>query len=402
MENNMSLPAGTAASSPPSPSTRGVRRAGPLVAVLLLAGSAMPVLGSVLLSPVLPSMQGYFADTPGATLLVPMVLTIPALVIALCAPIAGQIADRVGRKTLLLVSMVLYTIAGTAPLWLASLGSIVASRVVVGLAEAAIMTICTTLITDYYEGKARDKYLGLQVLVASLSATLFFALGGILGSSGWRAPFWLYLSAIVIAVPMAVYLWEPARDAARARAVPVPWRRIAAPALVTLIGGVVFYALIVHLPYVLDEFGVRSVGTIGAAAALASAATAAGAISFRFLSGFGPRRLLPVAFGLAAVGLLILWFAPTVPVVLVGAVITSGGTGILLPTLLTWAVSGLAIEERGRGTGVWTGALYIGQFASPLILAGAAGAVGGLTAALGALGIVAAVAAVASIAIPRR
>ena len=45
------------------------------------------------------------------------------------------------------------------------------------------MTCCTTLITDYYAGEQRNKYLGLQTMVSALAATAFFALGGAHGFS---------------------------------------------------------------------------------------------------------------------------------------------------------------------------------------------------------------------------
>ncbi|MCY1674945.1 MFS transporter [Pseudarthrobacter sp. SL88] len=376
---------------------------GRLPAVLLLAGSCMPVLGAVLLAPVLPSMTSAFADIPGAQILVPVVLTVPALMIALLAPFAGAIADKVGRKMLLLVAMFVYSIFGTAPLWLDSLPAILASRVGVGIAEAAIMTVCTTLIADYYSGKQRDKYLGMQVLVATLAATAFYALGGALGSQGWRMPFWLYLAAAIIAVPMALVLREPIHRSEDHAKSAVPWRQVAVPSAVTLFGGIVFYALVVQLPYVLSNLGVTEVGVIGAGTALASLATAAGAFAFRYISSAGTGRLLPVAFGLAAAGLTIVAIAGSVPVALAGAVVTSAGTGLLLPSLLTWALSDLSLEQRGRGTGVWTGSLYIGQFVSPVALGIAAGAVNGLPIAMGILGALSAVAAVAvAIARPRQ
>jgi MFS family permease len=172
----------------------------------------------------------------------------------------------------------------------------------------------------------------------------------------------------------------------------VPWRQIGAPAAVTLFGGIVFYALIVHLPYVITGLGVGDAALIGLAAAIASLATAAGAISFRFLAKLGTRNLLALAFGLAAVGLSLVSVAGNVPLAIAGAVIASAGTGVLLPTLLTWAVNGLEFRQRGRGTGIWTGTLFIGQFLTPIVLGAAAAALGGLGFALGALGIACAVA----------
>ena len=146
--------------------------------LLLLLGSCLPVLGAVLLAPVLPRMQAHFGDDPLVAVLVPVSLTIPALVIAVLAPFAGMIADRLGRKPLLLGSMLLYSLFGLLPLWLESLPAIVASRAGLGLAEAGIMTCCTTLIGDYYQGARRERLFALQMVCTSLSAALFISVGG--------------------------------------------------------------------------------------------------------------------------------------------------------------------------------------------------------------------------------
>lgn len=386
--------AGTAGNGTPGPAV--THPAGRFQAALLVAGSCMPVLGAVLLAPILPTLSQVFAGTPGVAILVPLTLTLPALFVALFSPLAGYVADRVGRKQLLVFAMLAYATFGTAPLWLTSLESIAVSRVGVGIAEAAIMTCCTTLLTDYYQGEQRNKYLGLQTMVSALAATAFFALGGALGSISWRTPFWLYAASAVIVIPMIFKLWEPAKSQ-RTEPVrtPVPWRQIGAPAAVTLFGGIVFYALIVHLPYVITSLGVADAALIGLAAAIASLATAAGAISFRFLAKLGTKNLLALAFGLAAVGLSLVSVAGNVPLAIAGAVIASAGTGVLLPTLLTWAVNGLEYQQRGRGTGIWTGTLFIGQFLTPIVLGAAAAALGGLGFALGALGIACTVALLA-------
>ncbi|WP_433795299.1 MFS transporter [Actinoplanes sp. CA-252034] len=378
------------------------RRAGLPQLVLLLAGSCLSVLGAVLIAPVLPQMTDHFAHVPGADVLVPIVLTVPALLIGLTAPFAGFIADRVDRKRVLIIAMVGYTIFGTAPLYLDTLGAIIGSRVLVGLCEAAIMTCCTTLIADYWSGPQRSRYLGLQTLLASVSATVFLGVGGALGSSGWRTPFWLYCAAALLAVPMAMLIWQPAAPEREGGLPPIPWRRLRVPCLVTLAGGVVFYALIVELSFVLDEAGVTATATIGALSALMSLATAIAAGSFAKLSGRTPRQLLPVAFGLAAAGLLVIWSSGSVPVITAGAVLTGAGTGLLLPVLVTWATNGLTFAERGRGTGLWTGTLFVGQFLSPILITGLAGAFGGLRPALGVLGILTALLAVASLAIVPR
>src|SRR3712207_4571741 len=141
------------------------RPAGRIQAFVLLVSSCLSVLGAVLLAPVLPRIQDAFAGTPGVEALTPVVLTAPALVIGLTAMVAGRIVDKVGRKRLLVGALVVYAFVGTAPLWLPSLQLIVASRVLLGLTEAAIMTCCTTLLADFFHGSKRERYLDRKSVV---------------------------------------------------------------------------------------------------------------------------------------------------------------------------------------------------------------------------------------------
>jgi MFS family permease len=367
----------------------------PQVAVLLLS-SCLAVLGSVLLAPVLPAIEDAFAGTPGVQALTPIVLTAPALVIGLTAMIAGRIVDRVGRKRLLVSALVAYAVVGTAPLWLDSLELIVASRVLVGLTEAAIMTCCTTLLADYFSGPERERYFGYQVVCTTVAATLFFGLGGALGESSWRAPFWLYAVSLPLAVLAARHIWQPATGpAARTGKLPaLPWHQLAAPVGVTLFGGLVFYVLIVELSFKLDALGVESTGTIGAVSAIGSLGTAAGAFAFGRLTRLGPVVTIPVAFLLSGLGLIGLAMASSVPVVAVCAVVTGLGNGLLLPALLSWALGSLGFEQRGRATGVWTSALFLDQFVCPLVVLALSGALDGLGSALTVLGALSVVAAV--------
>ncbi|MFI7404290.1 MFS transporter [Streptomyces sp. NPDC049541] len=375
---------------------------------LLMAGSCLPILGAVLIAPVLPKMQDHFGSVPGAKTLVPLALTVPALALALLAPFAGVIVDRLGRKRLLIVATLLYALFGTAPLWLDSLGAIIASRALVGVAEAAIMTCCTTLIGDYYSGPRRVKYLALQTMCASASATAFFVLGGAAGSAGWRAPFWVYAVSLALAPLMATALPDPAARPAAVEAPaapevrrPFPWRQLRGSCVLTFFGAMVFYTVPVEMSYLLDDLGTKNSGVIGLATALASAATVGGAITFARL-GRSPDGMLPAVLAVCGVGFGVMFLAGNAPLLVVGAVINCVGTGMLLPALLTGAMSRLAFEDRGRGTGLWTAAFFAGEFVCPLVLLAVESAVGTLAGAVGVLGLAAALVAAGLLAAHRR
>jgi len=384
------------------------RPATALHGILMLIGCCLPLLGSVLLAPVLPTMSVVFKNVPGQSFLVPLVLTTPALLIAIFAPFAGRIVDRIGRKRLLVGALIVYAIFGTAPLYLTSLYAILATRVGVGVAEAGVMTCCTALLSDYFVGNRRNRYMGLQTVVMALAATAFFVVGGALGAAGWRTPFWLYSVSLILAVLVAAIIWNPvpshtpAAETVSEKLPPLSWRAMAVPCLISIVGGISFYAVIVELPYVLAAMGITATAIIGVATALASLATAIGAFVFKWVAKLGVTVLLPICFGLSAVGLLVIWIAPNVVVAIIGATVSSLGSGLMFPTLLIWSISGLEYAQRGRGTGRWTAAIWLGQFASPLVVAGAGALIGGLQPAIGAVGILCAIVAVAAGVLLRR
>jgi MFS family permease len=358
----------------PSLSPRGVAAGWPQI-VVLLAASCMPILGTVLLVPSVHSIQEAFAADPSAAALAPLVISGPALFIGLLAPFAGQIVDRLGRKRLLLAAMVAYGLFGTAPLWLGDLRQILVSRVLLGVTEGAIMTVCLTLIADYFTGERRARILGMQTGVIALAATVFVAVGGALGGLGWRAPFAVYSIAMVLAVLMTFLLWEPRRVAppAGGKMPPAPWRQLRVPLLVTVPGAIMFTILQVGLSYIVTQAQAAVIATLGNIAVMVAS------FGYGRFARLGT-RMLPAVFGAGALGLF-LTVATGSPVVIgAGFVLVLAAGGLMLPILLTWAISPLAGEQRGRGTGLWTCSFFLSQFVCGALVSATNSTSGGLTA----------------------
>ena len=122
----------------------------------LVGVATLTVMSTMAIAPSLPPMARAFAGTPHAELLAKLTLTIPAIVIAICAPLAGWVIDRYGRLPMLYTSMVLYGAAGAAGYFLESLYGILASRILLGFAIAGAMTTTQTLAGDYFHGEARS------------------------------------------------------------------------------------------------------------------------------------------------------------------------------------------------------------------------------------------------------
>jgi MFS family permease len=99
-------------------------------AVALLMAASLTTMANATISPALPGLERMFADDPNAAILTRLLVAAPSLSVAICAPLVGLVADRQGRRPLLLAGIILFVIAGCAGLFLPDLPSIFASRLV--------------------------------------------------------------------------------------------------------------------------------------------------------------------------------------------------------------------------------------------------------------------------------
>ena len=130
----------TTLNSPTSVSGSG-RTPGFLQGIMLLLPITLAVMGISLLTPVVHLLLEQFKDIPNHEyLVIGGVLTMPSIWILLFSPVAGWLADRFGRRQLLLLSMVVYAFVGVAPAFLDNLYLIIVSRACVGICESIVMT----------------------------------------------------------------------------------------------------------------------------------------------------------------------------------------------------------------------------------------------------------------------
>ncbi len=360
---------------------------------LLLLINCLAPMAAIVVAPSLPQMQAHFADVSNVQFLVPISLAVPGLMVALLGPLMGIVADRLGRKRLLLLAMVGYGCMGVLPLFLESLHAIIISRILLGCMEAVVVTISTTLIGDYYSGALRQRYLALQTTFAASSAILFFMIGGALGELGWRMPYMVYVVALVMAVFAYFLLWEPQRqrlsadDAEEASQQAKAFRPalLAVICLVTLVGGVAFMVLQIQLAYLLRDIGQASPSTAGMIASACSVMIVLGTLSVHLLLRLKLRipHCLAVAFGLIGCSFLLVPWADRASLILMVALINGLGCGLMLPSLAIWNMRELPWQRRAFGTGAWYGSYSLGAFLSPILVVAVTAHTQGLAATVG-------------------
>jgi MFS family permease len=375
---------------------QAIRQPGPIQGIALLLPITMAVMGIVLLVPVLPEILHEFADVPRAPYLVQLVLTLPAGCVLLFSPLAGWIADRHGRRRPLMIAMAVYALMGIAPIFLRSIWTIILSRVGVGICEAVIMTASTTMISDYFHGRARERWLASQTAVASLSALGLLQISGQLGQSfGWRGPFGVYLFSLVLLLGIWRFTWEPAGSTANAQPHPresagadaVPWARLFGICALTVFAAVMFYSYQTQSGLALNALGVHDMSRRGTAAMIASFGVPLGTFLFWGAVRLPIAMLLCVEYLLLGVSYVSMGHSTGIDGFITASFFNQLGCGLILPTMLTWATRGLSFQVCGRCTGWWQGSFALGQFLSGVLVTLLASRVGGLLPAFAALGI---------------
>src|SRR6202451_830897 len=293
------------------------RQPGFVQGLMLLLPITMAVMGVSLLTTVVPLMYEHFKAVPNdAYLIQGGVMTMPSIWIVLFSPVAGWLADKFGRRKILIAAMLVYAFIGIAPTFLDSLYAIILSRMGVGICESIVMTVSTTLICDYFAGKSRERWLAGQTATASLAALLIIPLGGMLASKyGWRGPFYLHLYSLILIAGVWFFIWEPAAPAARERSgesangaeftrpVPFPWLRMLSLCALTVVAAVMFYSIITQNGNALASLGVHDPSRQGLLTMIAGLGVPIGTFGYWIASRLRIGWLLFLGFALISNGL---------------------------------------------------------------------------------------------------
>lgn len=350
----------------------------------------------VVIAPILPTMAHVFRGEPGVDVKIALVASAPALFVALTALPYGFLVDRLGRRKLLIGALLFYGAAGTAPYVLNSLDWIVLSRFAVGIGEGAVFTTSTALLADYFTGTERERWMAAQTGAAPLAAVGLVLLGGALGAIGWHIPFLVYSLGWVLVVPVLILLYEPARVAGGVRQTLVAdfkWNQSIWISVAIAVSMICFMLTAIQFSFIVTERGMTSPASIGLWAAVVTLGNPIGSLIFLFLRLSAPRKLF-VSYVLFAAGFLVMGGIATTAAAVVGSLIANIGAGIMFPTLATWLLATLPVAVRGRGTGLFVTATFLGQFLGPLVILGLERVTGTLSSAVVTVGGLCALAAV--------
>lgn len=340
----------------------------------LLGASALTVMSGATIAPAMPGLVRSGLSGAESETVVRLVLTMPALAIALFAPFAGYAADRFGRAPLLLGGIGLYALAGTAGIWAPTMWVLLVSRVVLGVAVATIMTCVTALVGDYFIGAKRSHFLGIQAAFMGFGGVVFLLLGGYLAEVSWRAPFYVYLLSVIVlpgvlAFPLRGYVAASADSVAAALPAP-PMGPLARVYFGAFMGMALFYVVPVQMPFYVERVLERSSGLTGLIIASNTLFFALMSLQYRRIRGnvsFGV--IAALGFGFVGLGLVTVVAMEGLAVAFGGMAVLGTGMGLLMPNFGAWVLELTPEHTRGRAASGLTASVFAGQFMSPLLFA---------------------------------
>ena len=372
-----------------APSVTDPRRLLPLIVTV----TGMGVLAFAVITPALPDLADELGVSRGAIGLVQGAVAIPGIFLA---AYIGYLADKLGRRRVVRISLLIFGFAGLASFFARSYWLLVGTRVLQGLGTSGLLSLGVVLIGDIFTGHERRWAMGINIATLTATTTLAPVLGGFLAEGGVFRPFLVFVLAFPVFL-LARRLPDP--PGAETPSPPVRHLREAMALLkrdgrrsdflgvlpISLLTLGIFLGLgLTVLPLFLErEFGlgVSQRGLI--LAILSGSSSIASVLSGRVGARFARRQVLTTSFLFMVVGFTVIGSAPSLLVLPIGLVVLGLATGSIFPLLQDYSASAGPARYRGILVGTWVSANRVGQFAGPAGGTAAADAIGDRSAYFG-------------------
>ena len=330
----------------------------------------MAVIGGSLVAPILPSMIEPLNTSEEMVGLVMSVYTFAALI---STPFIGVLADRYGRKRVLLPLLVLYGLAGFSISMVDSFGAVLVLRTFQGMGGAGMMSLGVTLVGDIFSGRSRAQAMGYRSSSQSFVNAGIPFISGTVATLAWYYPFYIYILSLPLAWITYRYLnveekTSQAGLAAYFRSILLVMKdkKTLWVYICNLFVFILLYGLIVYVPIcIVNNLELSTVYTgltlsVGSAVA-AITSTQAGRLFYRFLN----HQLVIMGFALCGIALLMISFTESYIFLIPSIIIWGMGFGTVFPALNTIVTQLVSSQLRAGVVSGFTTMTYIGQTLSP-------------------------------------
>jgi len=334
------------------------------------------LLGFGIIIPLLP----YYAETYGATgLTVGLLTTSFSFSQFVFAPFWGRLSDRVGRRPILIGSLLLTGVSYLVYAAAGSLALLFASRILAGVAGAVLST-AQAYVADTTTPENRTKGMGLIGAAFGMGFIFGPAIGGVLSRWGFAAP--AYASAsLALAAAVFAFLRLPeslpreARAGAAARRSRTTLREaLARPAVGTVLGlffvaTLCFSGMETILALFCQRFygwGPHEIGYLFAYVGVVAASMQLGIVG-ALARRFGERALVRAGLALMGAAFVTAGLVPPLALFLLAMGAIAVASGLVTPSLSGLISIATPADEQGGILGVYQSLGSLARAAGPFL-----------------------------------
>ncbi len=232
-------------SSPPVPEDNPWR-----IFLMLLFGCFITIEAAAFQAPALPAIAGYFKVNEDVTALVVLLYYLGLVVFS---PIFGRIADRYGRKRVIVYGMSLFAMAEFLAALAPDFTVLLFARFFQGFAVSCILPVILSYVAYLFAPEKRGMPLGFMAFAMSLGATSGAIIGGlIIDHFGWRSIYWV--SGGMALVGLVLIAWRIPETPCS----PLPYKLDIPGALLLLLS----VGTLLSVPTWISKFGFVSLTTL--------------------------------------------------------------------------------------------------------------------------------------------
>ncbi len=341
---------------------------------IIFGVTLIAMMGVASITPAFPDIIHYFDISPQQVGGLIVAFTLPGIFLT---PLTGILADRYGRKVVLIPSLFLFGIAGFACMFTKDFYWLMALRFLQGVGASSLSSMNITLVGDLFEGKQRTAVMGYNASVLSIATASYPALGGVIAIWGWQ-----YIFALpILAIPLGIVVMrglknpEPSGKMHLRSYFGRVWKTINQRTvwgllIVNFILFIILYGTyLTYFPLMMEHRLGADSYHIGLMMSLMSVMTAIMSSQLGRLNRLlGQKRQLIIGSLGYFTALVLMFFAKDYILVAAAVLVFGFGHGITIPSIQNMMVGFAAINERAAFMSLNSMVLRGGQTAGPLLV----------------------------------
>lgn len=341
------------------------------------------ILSNTLVTPAIPDILAEFGLPNDRAGLLVAAGSVAGIVVA---PVAGFLADRFGRRSVLTTCLGIFGVFGGLAALAPTFEILLLARFLQGVGSAGLVNLAVVLIGDFWTGFERTKLIGRNSAVLTIGlASLPLLSGAVTEAASWRVAFGIYTVALATGATAWVILdgrrpLEPPHVRDQFSEALVVLRRPILRASI-LCGFLVFIAIfglfLTVLPVHLAEVFELEAGARGLLISLPAVTSTLAAFNLgRMRTLTGARAVAVVSAIALTVAYITIGLTTALVVVILAALLYGASEGFFIPMLQDLNMEDAPDEHRAVVIAVWVGFARLGQTLGPLLAGLAIGFLG--------------------------